>query len=255
MVWPLMEKHLVGRPLVLLRCPNGIAQGGFFQKHPWAGIDDHILQIDDPHEEQPILGIKSFDGLIALVQSAALEIHPWGARTDDLDRPDRLIFDLDPGEDVEFSAIIAGAHEVRQRLADKKLKSFVKTTGGKGLHVVAPLKPAAAWTEVKDFCRGLAEAMAHDAPQSYTATVAKTQRTGRIYVDYLRNARGATAVAAYSTRARPQAGVSTPLTWEELDSVLSGSQFTISNFNNRLQRLSDDPWAEFFRLRQSLPRK
>ncbi len=116
-------------------------------------MDDHILQIDDPHEKQPILGIKSFDGLVALVQSAALEIHPWGARTDDLDHPDRLIFDLDPGEDVAFSAIIAAAHEVRQRLADKKLKSFVKTTGGKGLHVVAPLKPATAWAEVKDFCR------------------------------------------------------------------------------------------------------
>jgi bifunctional non-homologous end joining protein LigD len=255
MVWPLIEKHLIGRPLVLLRCPNGIAQGGFFQKHPWAGIDDHILQIDDPHEKQPILGIKSFDGLVALVQSAALEIHPWGARTDDLDHPDRLIFDLDPGENVEFSAIIAGAYEVRQRLADRKLKSFVKTTGGKGLHVVAPLKPAANWAEVKDFCRGLAEDMAHDSPQRYTATVAKTQRTGRIYVDYLRNARGATAVAAYSTRARPQAGVSTPVTWDELDSVISGSQFTIGNFSNRLQRLSDDPWAEFFRLRQSLPRK
>ncbi|MEW6438382.1 MAG: DNA ligase D [Pseudomonadota bacterium] len=252
MVWPWIEKHLIGRPLVLLRCPNGIAQGGFFQKHPWAGLDKHILQIHDPDEKQPILGIDSFDGLIALVQSAALEIHPWGARTDDLDHPDRLIFDLDPGEGVEFSAIVTAAREVRERLAASKLKSFVKTTGGKGLHVVAPLKPSATWTQVKDFCYSVAEAMAQDEPRLYTATATKTQRPGRIYLDYLRNARGATAVAAYSTRARPHAAVSTPLTWDELDSVVSASQFTIGNFGKRLQHLTQDPWDGFFRLRQSL---
>ncbi len=253
MVWPWIEKHLIGRPLVLLRCPNGIAQGGFFQKHPWAGLDEHILKIHDPHEKQPILGIDSFDGLAALVQSAALEIHPWGARTDDLDHPDRLIFDLDPGEGVDFSAIVMAARDVRARLSAAKLKSFVKTTGGKGLHVVAPLKRGATWIEVKDFCHGVAEAMARAAPHRYTATVTKTQRAGRIYIDYLRNARGATAVAAYSTRARPQAAVSTPLTWDELDSVVSASQFTIGNFNKRLQHLTEDPWEGFFRLRQSLP--
>ncbi|QAY95753.1 DNA ligase D [Methylovirgula ligni] len=255
MVWPWIEKYLLGRPLVLLRCPNGIVQGGFFQKHPWAGIDPHILQIHDPHEKEPILGIDSFDGLMALVQSAALEIHPWGARSDDLDHPDRLIFDLDPGEGVAFAEIIAAAKEVRRRLAEAKLKSFVKTTGGKGLHVVAPLTPRATWTVAKDFCRALADSMAHDAPQLYTATATKTQRPKRIYIDYLRNARGATAVAPYSTRARPPAGISTPLTWDELDSVVSGSQFTIGNFSKRLQHLAKDPWDGFFRLRQSLPGK
>lgn len=254
MVWPWIEKHLIGRPLVLLRYPNGIAQGGFFQKHPWAGLDKHILQIHDPDEKQPILGIDSFDGLIALVQSAALEIHPWGARTDDLDHPDRLIFDLDPGEGVDFNTIVAAAREVRERLTKAKLKSFVKTTGGKGLHIVAPLKPSATWTEVRDFCHGVAEAMAQDEPRRYIATATKTQRAGRIYIDYLRNARGATAVAAYSTRARPQAAISTPLTWDELDSVVSASQFTIGNFGKRLQHLTEDPWDGFFRLRQSLPK-
>jgi bifunctional non-homologous end joining protein LigD len=256
MVWPWIEKHLIGRPLVLLRGPNGISQGTFFQKHPWAGLDSHILQIHDPQEKEPILGIDSFDGLTALVQSAALEIHPWGATSDDLDHPDRLIFDLDPGEGVDFNAVTDAAQDVRARLAARKLKSFVKTTGGKGLHVVAPIKATAAtWAEAKDFCHAIAEAMAKDQPRLYTATSTKAQRPGRIYVDYLRNARGATAVAAYSTRARPEVGVSTPLTWDELESVHSGSQFTISNFGKRLQHLSADPWDGFFRLRQSLPKK
>ncbi|MDR3408507.1 MAG: DNA ligase D [Methylovirgula sp.] len=254
MVWPWIEKHLIGRPLVLLRCPNGITQGGFFQKHPWAGIDPHILQIRDPREEEPILGINSFDGLMALVQSAALEIHPWGARSDDLDHPDRIIFDLDPGEGVAFAAIAAAAQEVRRRLAEAKLESFVKTTGGKGLHVVAPLTPGATWTAAKDFCRALAEAMARDAAQLYTATVSKTQRPGRIYIDYLRNARGATAVSPYSPRARPRAAVATPLAWEELDSVVSAQQFTIGNFSKRLEHLAADPWDGFFRLQQRLPK-
>ena len=254
MVWPWIEKHIVARPLVLLRCPNGIAQGGFFQKHPWAGLDPHILKIRDPHEEQRILGIKSFDGLMALVQSAALEIHPWGARRDDLDHPDRVIFDLDPGEGVAFASIAAAAREVRRRLTAAKLESFVKTTGGKGLHVVAPLTGAAAWSAAKDFCRALAEAMARDAPQFYTAHVSKAQRPGRIYVDYLRNARGATAVAPYAPRARPHAAVATPVTWEELDSLTSAQQFTIGNFGKRLQHLASDPWDGFFRLRQHLPK-
>jgi bifunctional non-homologous end joining protein LigD len=252
-VWPWIAKHIVGRPLVLVRCPTGYVQGCFFQKHVWAGLDRHIQQIHDPREKLPIVGIDSFDGLIALVQAAALEIHPWGAKSDNLDRPDRLIFDLDPGEGIDFPDLIAAAREVRQRLAKAKLESFVKTTGGKGLHVVAPIQPRSTWEQAKNFCRALAEAMAHDAPQRFTATVAKKARGGRIYVDYLRNARGATAVAAYSTRARPNAAVSTPLTWEELAATSSASQFTLGNLAKRLQRFDADPWSGFFELRQQLP--
>jgi bifunctional non-homologous end joining protein LigD len=251
--WPWIAKHIVGRPLVLVRCPTGYVQGCFFQKHVWAGLDEHIRQIHDPHEKLPIVGIDSFDGLIALVQAAALEIHPWGAKSEDLDHPDRLIFDLDPGEGISFSDLAAAAREVRQRLAKAKLESFVKTTGGKGLHVVAPIAPRSTWEQAKKFCRALAEAMAHDAPQRFTATVAKKARGGHIYVDYLRNARGATAVAAYSTRARPNAAISTPLTWAELDATSSASQFTLGNFGKRLQHLGADPWSGFFELRQQLP--
>jgi bifunctional non-homologous end joining protein LigD len=253
MVWPWIEKHIVGRPLVLVRCPTGFVQGCFFQKHAWAGTDEHILQIHDPHEKLPILGIDSFDGLIALVQSAALEIHPWGSRSNDLDHPDRLIFDLDPGEGISFPDLIAGAREVRQRLAKAKLESFVKTTGGKGLHVVAPIEARATWDAAKNFCRAVAEAMERDTPQRFTATVAKKARSGHIYVDYLRNARGATAVAAYSTRARASAGISTPLAWDELEATSSASQFTLGNFGKRLQHLAGDPWTGFFEIRQALP--
>lgn len=253
MVWPWIEKHIVGRPLVLVRCPTGFAQGCFFQKHVWAGIDKHVLQVRDPHEKESILGIDSLDGLIALVQAAALEIHPWGSRSADLDHPDRLIFDLDPGDGVAFGDLIAAAREVRKRLARKKLESFVKTTGGKGLHVVAPIEPRSTWEQAKSFCRALAEDMARDNPQRLTVVVAKKARPGRIYIDYLRNGRGATAVAAYSTRARPGAAVSVPLTWDELDSTSSASQFTLSNLEKRLQHLVDDPWAGFFDMRQVLP--
>jgi bifunctional non-homologous end joining protein LigD len=253
MVWPWIEKHIVGRPLVLVRCPTGYVQGCFFQKHAWAGIDDHILQIEDPKEKQPILAIDSFDGLIAMVQSAALEIHPWGSMSNDLDRPNRLIFDLDPGEGITFPDLIAAAREVRQRLAKAKLESFVKTTGGKGLHVVVPIEPGATWDMAKNFCRALAEAMARDNPQRFTATVAKKERAKHIYIDYLRNARGATAVAAYSTRARANAGISTPLAWDELEATTSASQFTLGNFSKRLQHLAGDPWNGFFDVRQVLP--
>jgi len=253
MVWRWIEKHIVGRPLVLVRCPTGFVQGCFFQKHAWAGIDEHILQIHDPHEKQPIFGIDSLDGLIALVQAAALEIHPWGSRSTDLDHPDRLIFDLDPGEGITFADLVGTAREVRTRLAKAKLESFVKTTGGKGLHVVAPIEPRSSWEQAKNFCRALAEAMARDNPQRFTATVVKKARAGRIYIDYLRNARGATAVAPYSTRARPGAAVSVPLTWDELASTSSASQFTLGNLGKRLQHLAHDPWVGFFAVRQTLP--
>ena len=252
MVWPWIEKHIVGRPLVLVRCPTGFMQGCFFQKHAWAGIDEHLLQIRDPHEKLPIVGFDSFDGLIALVQSAALEIHPWGSRSNDLDHPDRLIFDLDPGEGISFPDLVAAAREIRQRLAKTKLESFVKTTGGKGLHVVAPIAPRASWEAAKNFCRAVADDMARDNPQRFTATAAKKARPGHIYVDYLRNARGATAVAPYSTRARAGASISAPLTWDELESTSSANQFTLSNFGKRLQHLAGDPWAGFFEIRQAL---
>ncbi len=253
-MWEWIEPHIVKRPLSLVRCPTGIAQRCFFQKHEWQGMDRNIELIRDPKDGEKLVSVSSLEGLLALVQASALEIHPWGSTGDDLDHPDRLIFDLDPGEGVAFADMIAGAHEIRDRLAAMKLESFVKTSGGKGLHVVLPLKPSAGWDEAKDFCRHVAESMERDAPQRYTATVAKKERKGKIYVDYLRNGRGATAIAPYSSRARAIPGVATPLAWEELASLNAADAYTLDNIENRMAHLRADPWAEMSKIKQTLPK-
>ena len=247
-VWPWIAPHIVGRPLALLRLPDGV--GGrqqFFQKHEWKGMNKAILKVQDPAEpdDDPSLAIADLDGLIALAQSAALEIHPWGSTLKDWERPDRIVIDLDPGDGVEWPELVRAAQDVRERLDGKGLAGFVKTSGGKGLHVVAPLKPKAAWPEVKAFCHGLAREMAADDPDRFVATIAKAKRQGRILVDYLRNQRGATAVAAYSTRARPGAQVSAPLTWDELSAGAVPSDFTILSMPSRLHSLRSDPWEGF----------
>lgn len=244
--------YVVRRPLSLLRCPTGIEQQCFFAKHPWKGLDAAIHPIDTG-DGDPSLWIENLDGLLALVQASAVELHPWGATIDDLDRPDRLIFDIDPADDVAWEAVIAAAAEVRQRLRDAKLECFLKTTGGKGLHVVVPLVPKADWKAVKSFAQGLASAMAKDSPQDYLATASRSARRGRIYIDYLRNDRGSTAVAAYSTRARDGATVSTPIGWDELSPEIKGDHFNVESLPRRLDFLKTDPWRELTKIRQSLP--
>ena len=218
-VWPRMAPFIVNRPLALVRCPDGVGGQCFFQKHAWSGQSKDILTAHDPKDddEQPIIAIDGLPGLIGLAQGGVLEIHPWGSRLDDLEQPDMIIMDLDPGDGVDWTEIIEAAGEVRERLRNAGLEGFVKTSGGKGLHVVAPLKPAAEWDEVKAFTKALADAMSADSPDRFVATVTKSKRKGKILVDYLRNGRGATAVAPYSTRARPGAAVSMPLDWDELE--------------------------------------
>ncbi len=193
--------------------------------------------------------------MIALVQASVLEIHPWGSKANALDMPDRLIFDLDPGPDTGWNDLVAAALDVRARLAHDELESFVKTSGGKGLHVVAPVAPRANWEEAKGYCRAVAEAMARDSPDRVTATMAKRERAGRIFVDYLRNGRGSTAAAAYSTRARPEAGISMPVEWSELDATGSGDHFTLANSRRRLHGFGPDPWEGMGMLKQRLPTK
>jgi bifunctional non-homologous end joining protein LigD len=217
-------------------------------------MDRAIALIRDPKDGEKLVSVSSLEGLLALVQASALEIHPWGSTGDDLDHPDRLIFDLDPGDGVAFSDMVASADEIRDRLAAMKLESFVKTSGGKGLHVVVPLTPAAAWDDAKDFCRIVAESMEHDSPLRYTSTVTKRERKGKIYVDYLRNGRGATAIAPYSPRARAEAGVATPLAWEELASLTAADLYTLGNIENRMAQLGSDPWAEIGKIKQILPK-
>jgi bifunctional non-homologous end joining protein LigD len=233
--------------LALLRCPDGIGGQQFFQKHEWKGMNAAILRVQDPADpkDPPSLAIADLDGLVALAQSAALEIHPWGSTLKDWERPDRIVIDLDPGDGVEWAELVRAAQDVRDRLEGKGLVGFVKTSGGKGLHVVAPVKPKATWPNVKTFCHDLARMMAADDPGRFVSTITKSKRQGKILVDYLRNQRGATAVAAYSTRARPGAQVSAPLTWEELTGGAVPADFTVRTMPSRLQSLQIDPWAGF----------
>jgi bifunctional non-homologous end joining protein LigD len=244
--------HIVDRPLSLVRCPAGYTKECFFQKHAWAGLDTDLVRPVRMGEDEG-LAIGDLRGLLALVQAGVLEIHPWGATVADPERPDRITFDLDPDDSVSFQTVIASAQEVRERLAALSLESFVKTTGGKGLHVVVPLTPKAGWEEVKAFADEFATRLAADHPDRYTANMAKRARAGRIFVDYLRNTRGATAIGAYSTRARAGAPVSAPLGWDELPALQAGNQYRVENLLRRLDHLRRDPWQALSAVRQMLP--
>jgi bifunctional non-homologous end joining protein LigD len=246
-----MRPHAAGRVIALLRCPDGAAHQCFFQKHASAGIDTAHLKLV-PDDGDKSIAIDSVAGLVSLAQAGVLEIHLRGSSIDRLEEADRLVFDLDPGPGVKWPAMIEAAREVRQRLRDIKLDSFVKTTGGKGLHVVLPIRPV-PWDTAKDFCRGLAEAMVADSRDRYTATIKKSARNNRIFIDYLRNSREATAIAPYSTRARPGAAVATPLTWQELGSLKAANVYTVLNIGKRLSGLRHDPWAEMGKIKQRLP--
>ena len=251
-IWPWMRPHVVGRPIALLRCPAGTAGHCFFQKHAVAGLATEHLRLV-PEKGDKILSIDDLAGLISLVQAGVLEIHTRGTTVDDRERGDRLVFDLDPGPGTGWKDVVAAAREVRERLARVKLKSFVKTTGGKGLHVVVPIKPE-PWDTVKTFCRAVAESLEQDAPERYVATASKSKRDKKIFIDYLRNSREATAVAPFSTRARAGAPVSTPIDWSELGSLMGANQYSVLNLPARLKRLRQDPWANIGRLRQALPK-
>lgn len=255
-VWHLIAPYIVDRPLSLLRCPDGIEGPHFFQKHPWRGINKAIGQIADPKDKQgePLIRIMDFDGLMALVQSAALEIHPWGSTTRSWEKPDMITMDLDPGDAVGWDAVIGAALELKRRFEDVGLAAFVKTSGGKGLHVVSPLKPRAGWTATKAFAKAMAVDMAKEDPDKYIAVSTKAKRRGRIFIDYLRNGRGNTAVAPYSTRAREGAAISMPLEWSELTADIGPNHFTISNIGPRLSAMKRDPWSGFFEAARPLPK-
>lgn len=257
-VWPRMAPLVVDRPVALLRCPGGVEGQCFFQKHAWKGHGKEIVTFHDPEDDsdEPLVAVDGLPALIALVQGGALEIHTWQASLADLEHPDQLVMDLDPGEGVPWAAVIEAAGEVRQRLEAAGLAGFVKTSGGKGLHVVAPLKPtpAAGWEAVKGFTAEMARSMAADAPDRYVATISKSKRAGRILIDYLRNGRNNTAIVAYGSRARPGAPVSMPLAWEELGPGIGPAQFTVGNALARIGH-TDDPWADFRRAERPLPKR
>jgi bifunctional non-homologous end joining protein LigD len=195
--------------------------------------------------------IKDVEGLLTLVQWGVIELHPWGCLSDKPDTPDRIIFDLDPDPGAPWKNMIEGAREIRERMREFGLESFLKTTGGKGLHVTVPITRQYRWPAVKAFARAVALSMTEDSSEKYTATLSKAARKGRIFVDYLRNELTATAVAPFSARAREGAPVATPLAWEELKASLKPAAFTIETLAPRLQRRKD-PWADFFKIRQKL---
>ena len=239
--------HVTGRPLTLVRCPEGALKPCFYQKHAAGELPSAVrrVMIQEKKGRGAYLVIDSLEGLIGLVQRGVLEFHTWGSTADRLENPERITFDLDPGPGVAWGAVLDAARLVRRRLSDRGLVSFAKTTGGKGLHVVVPLIGRNDWEEVYGFSRALAEAVVRQEPARFTATMSKAKRTGKIFIDYLRNVRGASAIAAYSTRARPGAPVSTPVGWEELAPTLRSDSFTIRNLPERLRKGRPDPWKDY----------
>jgi bifunctional non-homologous end joining protein LigD len=249
-----MLPYVAKRPISLVRCPEGLDGERFFQRHAMKGMSDAIKQVPIPGGEtkKPYLYIENEEGLFALAQISALEIHDWGVSLKKIDKPDRLVFDLDPDEELDFTVLRAAAQEVRSFLDDLGLTSFLKATGGKGLHIVAPLTPKAGWDEVKEFSKAIADALVTARPDRYTANPLKRTRVGKIFVDYLRNQRGSSAICNYSTRAKTGAPVAVPLRWDELKRIDSGAPYTVKTLPARLKRLKSDPWEGFSTTRQSI---
>jgi bifunctional non-homologous end joining protein LigD len=253
-----MPKFLPGvsnRPLSIVRCPDGIGNACFFQKHLLPNLK-HVRSArlkEHSGANADYLFVDTAEGVLELVQFNALEFHPWAATATDPERMDYIVFDLDPAPDVTWRRVVAAATHLRDLLTDIGLTSFVRTTGGKGLHVVVPLRPALAWEPAKQFAQAFAASLAAAQPREFIAMANKDRRRGKIFVDYLRNARGATSIASYSLRARAGAGIAMPLSWLELGKVKRGDAFTLKNALKHIRGRDEDPWASFARLKQSLP--
>jgi bifunctional non-homologous end joining protein LigD len=237
----------------LLRCPEGIAGECFFQKHFEHGMEGiRRVAINEEHATREYLVPRDTHDLVALAQEGIVEIHPWGALADDPDKPDRLIFDFDPDPALPFATVIAAAKAMRKMLTGLKLMSFVKTTGGKGLHVVLPLRRDVDWDQLKSFAQAIALITVENDPAHFTANLLKKERKGKIFFDYLRNGRGATAVAAYSVRARAGAPVAMPVRWEELERGFKPARYDLKTVPQLLRARRGDPWAKIGEVKQSI---
>lgn len=253
---PLMLRFVADRPVSLVRCPQG--QGGpcFFQKHHGGGFGPavHTVPIvEKDGERADYLWLDSAEGLAACVQMGTIEFHEWAAPAHDVERPDRMVFDLDPGPGLGFADVARAAREIRDRLATRGLASFALLTGGKGVHVVVPLAPGASWQAHAGFARAFAKALAEAEPARFVATMSKAKRTGRIFVDYLRNQRGATAIAPYSVRARAGAPVAAPVAWDELDGLAGAQTFAIRDARKLLDRANGEALGDWGMAEQRLP--
>jgi bifunctional non-homologous end joining protein LigD len=250
-----MLPHIARRPLVLLRCPEGRRRSCFFQKHMNEGIPEAVGRVTIAEAKgDGVYGfVKDLNGLVALAQLGVLEIHGWGCHVQKLEKPDLFVFDLDPDAGLPFERVVEAALTLREQLAALGLESFVKTTGGKGLHVVVPVRAKHGWDEHKAFAHALVTSMTRAEPERYVTNMRKEARKGKIFLDYLRNARGASAVAPYSPRARAGALIATPLRWSELEASARPEQFDLRGVIRRLEDDPRDPWRGFFELSQALP--
>jgi bifunctional non-homologous end joining protein LigD len=250
-----MLPHVSHRPLSLFRCPEGRGGACFYQKHVESGMPAAVGGVEiregrGTRRRYPI--VENLAGLVALVQMGVLEIHLWGARDDDVERPDRIVFDLDPAAGLGWDRVTNAAVLVRAKLEALGLESWVKTTGGKGIHVVVPVARRHDWDTVHEFSRAVAGSLVRAYPADFTINPLKVRRKGRIFIDYLRNARGATAVAPYSSRAREGAPVSAPISWEELSRGAKGADFTVTTVPARIRKQRHDPWAALADCRQKI---
>jgi bifunctional non-homologous end joining protein LigD len=255
--------HVADRPLTLVHCPAGVPARGarkgvdcVFLKHAkaWGPSALRRVRIREKTKVGEYLVADSAMALVALAQMDVLEIHTWNSRFADIEHPDRLVIDLDPGDAISWADVVEAARLVRKLLGVFDLDSFVKTTGGRGLHVVVPLAPAADWSACLEFARAFAQSLVRRRPDRFTEQFGKAGRHDKILVDYLRNNRTNTSIAAYSTRAKPQAPISVPLGWTELSSTKTPDRFTIATVPDRLARLRRDPWHEYWRTQQRLPK-
>ncbi len=245
-----MVPILKDRPVSIIRAPDGIKHQTFFQRHAGPGTPVSIRLIRVPKEKKPFISVGDAPGLIAMAQLGAVEFHPWGCTAHDLMHPDQLTFDLDPAPDVPFPGVVEAAKDLRRRLDVLGFASYPKTTGGKGLHVVVPLRPKATWREAKSFAKAVCQAMAADAPEAYVLTMSKKERRGRIFLDYLRNDFLASAVASWSPRARDGAPIAVPLAWRDVTPALDPHAFSLRAAGLALERA--DAWADFDRSRVPL---
>jgi bifunctional non-homologous end joining protein LigD len=248
-----MLPHLKSRPVALVRAPEGVAGELFFQKHAGGRTMPGVKELPGLWEEHdPLLEVPSAKALVSAAQMNVVEFHTWNSVRQKIDRPDRMVFDLDPGKGVTWPQVQEAAGLVHALLDELGLQSWLKTSGGKGLHVVVPLSPRLGYDPVKDFSQAVVQHLAKTIPQRFVAKSGPTNRVGRIFVDYLRNGFNATTAAAFSARARPGLGVSMPVSWEEMPALKSGAQWTISNALDHASKPEDDPWAGYWSCRQTL---